>query len=651
MRQKRSAGSVSVAVCCWLSLLAAACSPARADVEERLELASADAEVWAYQLTVTGQLVGGTELKACQVQVGDRLSSAELSSARAFRASVRLDPGDNRVQAICRTRQGARVASTPRQYRVRLPATPVAVARIGTDPSAAAHSGKLILDGSESTANPSTGRPILRYEWFAGDIPDDARVRSPRATKLGDGMRVTLPRPARKQLYSLRVSDDRGEHDVARVIYRPEAEPDAAARSAVMYGVLPPLYGTPPLRGVIAALPKLAELGVDVLWLAPLFHAPPGDFGYAVTDYFHVRSDYGSEADLRELVARAHALGLRVLLDLPANHSSREHPYFVEAAALGPRSHYYDFYDRDAAGEPTHYFDWEHLPNLNFASGEVARFMQEAAAHWLRAFDVDGYRLDAAWGIRERNPEWWPQLQAALLRTHPEHWLIAEASARDAYYRAPLFVAAYDWTADLGQHAWKDVFQSPTQIAQRMAAALRASADAAPRILRFLNNNDTGPRFITRHGRDLTRVATAALLSLPGLPCLYSFDEVGGEFEPYSTLEPIRARDAALRAHHRAWIRLRHEQRALSGAELELVYVGEQDEILAYLRSDGAERALVVLNFSGQPLQLSLDLGGQRWPTRSARELTRANKPRTPLQGQTLRVRLSGWDTRVYVPK
>jgi glycosidase len=482
----------------------------------------------------------------------------------------------------------------------------------------------------------------VRYEWYLGDAIDGGAI-------IAEGKRLEQPRPAGMQLYSLRVTDDRGERDVARGLYRPEAESSDDVRAAVLYGVLPPLYGAPPLHAVTEALPSLAELGVDVLWLAPLFRAPAGDFGYAVSDYFELRPDYGTEAELRELVARAHALGLRVLLDLPANHSANQHPYFLQASALGKASHYYDFYARDAAGEPTHYFDWDNLPNLNYANPEVVRFMQEAAAHWLRAYGIDGFRLDAAWGIRTRNPEAWPQLAAAIGRTHPLHVLVAEAPAHDAYYRPPLFAAAYDWTQQLGVHAWKDVFDARPGVAQRLAAALHASPDNGVRVLRFLNNNDTGARFITRHGRDMTRVATAALLSLPGVPCLYSFDEVGGAFEPYGNLAPIHTTDPELRAFHQRWIRLRHAQRALSGPGIEVLHSGEHDEVLAFLRSDGDARALVLLSFSPKPAQVRLRLDPQRWPTRSMRELTRGSK-RVRVPSDVVTLQLSAWDARVYVP-
>jgi glycosidase len=147
-----------------------------------------------------------------------------------------------------------------------------------------------------------------------------------------------------------------------------------------------------------------------------------------VTDYEHVRSDYGTAEDLRSFVAEAHGRNLRVLLDFVPNHTSREHPYFRQAEPIGARSHYFDFFARDREDRATHYFDWEHLPNLRYDNPEVGRWMNEIAAEWVRSVGVDGYQIDAAWGVTRRNPEFWPEWSAELRRTEPELALLAEAS-------------------------------------------------------------------------------------------------------------------------------------------------------------------------------------------------------------------------------
>ena len=171
-----------------------------------------------------------------------------------------------------------------------------------------------------------------------------------------------------------------------------------------------------------------------------------------------------------------------------------EHPYFQHALQHGKASPYYDFYDRDDQGNYTYYFNWTHLPNLNYDNPQVRRWMAEALSYWIREFDVDGYRVDAIWGVKQRRPDFWPEMRAELQRIKPDILLIAEASARDPYYVQQGFDAAYDWTDELGHWAWENVFEEPTGIAQRLHAALTNDGKGYgpdSLIFRFLNNNDT----------------------------------------------------------------------------------------------------------------------------------------------------------------
>lgn len=592
----------------------------------RLVLQAKDAEVWAWDVLVQGVLEGPGDLAACSVFADERAYPAVLEG-RAFSAAVELDEGHNAVQARCRRAQRGELRSEVVRFRVPLRDAPVARARVTLQ------DGDLVLDAAESSPSEHSRADIAEYVWFAAG----ALGAEPRA-RLGAGERLEIaaPEASGAHSYELRVTDAHGESDTARVqvivrdgrVLDPGAEHTPAfVRETVVYGVFPLLFGSPPLRSVTAALDQLAELGVTALWLAPIFESPADDYGYAVTDYFAVRDEYGSEADLARLVARAHALGLRVLLDLVPNHTSAEHPYFEQALALGPRSHYFDFYDRDPLGRPTHYFDWEHLPNLEYDNPEVERFMRHVSAYWVRRFEVDGYRVDAAWGVARRDPGFYPTFIAEVRRARPDALLLAEASARDPYYVRTGFDAAYDWTEELGQWAWQGVFSERPGIARRLHTAIMKSAALSPpeRTLRFLNNNDTGARFITRHGEGMTRVATAALLTLPGVPALFTFDEVGAEFEPYAVQGPIAPPERpALRRWHERLIALRKSTPALHGPGFLPLHVGETDEVYAFLRMpakapvppgahEGAasperEVALVALNFSDRPAAVEIAL-------------------------------------------
>jgi glycosidase len=383
-------------------------------------------------------------------------------------------------------------------------------------------------------------------------------------------------------------------------------------QAAVVYGVVPPLFGSPPLQAVADALPELEDLGVDVLWLSPIFEAPDDDYGYAVTDYSTVRRTYGKSDDLRRLVEEAHRRRMRVLLDFVPNHTSSKHPYFVDAEARGRASPYFAFYARDAADRPTHYFDWSWLPNLDYGREDVRRWMIDTTTRRIRDSQVDGFRMDVAWGVRQRAPGLWARWTGEIRRAAPGAILIAEASARDPSFLEEGFDAAYDWTEQVGTWAWQGLFDEPESLPGRVWNDVRAGP--AGRTLRFLNNNDTGERFVSRHGPGMTRVASAMMLTIPGVPCLFTGDERGAEYDPYGTHAPLDAGSyPELRAWYRSLIALRHAHPSLYRGDMLPVAAEGAPHVFAYARRDGAsgEVVLVALNFDAQPAHPILALPGE----------------------------------------
>lgn len=526
------------------------------------------------------------------------------------RARLPLVAGSNVVRAECR--KGGVRASEPitQHWLVRLRDAPRARVTV--------HAGVagLTLDAGASEPAASRPAPINRYLWHFGPA-GDAPARLP-----GDGSsRVTVPTPAKDGDYRVRlvIADEAGRTDGTTVALRVSGgkvhavddmrDRPAWVRDAVIYGVMLPAFDPPGLAGVMGRLDALRALGVDTLWLSPLTASAPADFGYAVTDHFALRSNAGSEADLRSLVAASHARNMRVILDFVPNHLSDRHPYYVDAARHGRASPYFDFFERTPAGEAAHYFDWTNLKNLNYANPEVRQMMIEAFAHWVRAFDIDGFRVDVAWGPRRRAPDFWPHWRRELKRINPDLLLLAEASARDPFYGANGFDAAYDWTDQLGEWAWAKAFAAPGHIAARLRSALAGGEKASTPVFRFLNNNDTGARFVTRHGAAKTRVAAAMLMTLPGIPGLYTGDETGAEFEPYDQRGAIAWTDRhGLQAWYTALLRLRRDAPALRSHGLRMLDLADAGQVLGYVRPGGTPRegVLVLLNYGAEPAEVTL---------------------------------------------
>jgi glycosidase len=149
------------------------------------------------------------------------------------------------------------------------------------------------------------------------------------------------------------------------------------------------------LRAAEAQLPRLKELGADILWLMPL--QPIGEKNrkgtlgspYSIKDYYGVNPEFGTMADVKHFVASAHALGMHVILDWVVNHTAWDNTL----VATHP-----DWYERDWKGNfrPTPWWDWSDIINLDYRQEGLRRYMTEAMKHWLREADLDGFRCDVA---------------------------------------------------------------------------------------------------------------------------------------------------------------------------------------------------------------------------------------------------------------
>ncbi len=339
-------------------------------------------------------------------------------------------------------------------------------------------------------------------------------------------------------------------------------------RDAVVYQVYPRSFqdsdgdGTGDLRGVIDRLDHVADLGVDAVWLSPIYPSPLADGGYDIASYVDVDPRLGTVADLDELVAAAHARGLRVLLDLVPSHTSIEHPWFREhpawyiwaddgppnnwVAAFGGRA-----WSRDeATGRWYLHSFYPEQPDLNWSNPAVVRAMQDVVRFWLER-GLDGFRLDAIDRIgkdpklRDDPPATTPfplplapehdELEHRYSRNQPEtHEALAaiRGVAGDALLVGEVYLPSAQCVPYLDHVDLVFVFE--LLHAAWDAASLRAAIEGALALTGrawVLSNHDF-PRVATRFGPERARAAALLLLTLPGAAFVYQGEEIGLEDGP-----------------------------------------------------------------------------------------------------------------------
>src|ERR1700730_7758191 len=355
-------------------------------------------------------------------------------------------------------------------------------------------------------------------------------------------------------------------------------------RHGIFYQVYPRSFqdsnadGVGDIAGLIERLPYLLELGIDALWLSPIFPSPMADFGYDISDYTGVDPLFGTMADFDALISAAHANGLKLILDLVPNHTSDRHPWFIasrssrddrkrdwyiwrEPAADGgpPNNWLSEFggsawtYD-DATRQYYYHAFLAEQPDLNWRNPEVRQAIHDVMRFWLRK-GVDGFRVDVIWHLikdaefrdNPSNPnyrEGRPPHEKILTRyssDQPEvHDVIAEMrrvidefDARVligeiylpferlvAYYGKDLSGAHLPFNFALLSAPWNA--RAIERIIHDYEAALPQGAWP-----NWVQGNHDRPRVASRVGRDQARVAAMLLLTLRGTPTLYYGDEIG----------------------------------------------------------------------------------------------------------------------------
>jgi alpha-glucosidase len=335
-------------------------------------------------------------------------------------------------------------------------------------------------------------------------------------------------------------------------------------RSGVVYQIYPRSFqdsnddGVGDLTGIRARLDHLQALGVDALWLSPIYPSPLADFGYDVSDHTDVDPVYGTLADFDRLLNEAHARGLELLMDLVACHTSIEHPWFrahpdryVWSPVDGPPNDWVSAFGGPAWSRDDQTGRWylhsfyPEQPDLDWHNPEVVEAMQGVVRFWVDR-GVDGFRIDAIDRLlkdpdlrddpRSSEPFGLWLLEHELGRDfrHSRNWhgigaalAAIRTAAGSAFLTGEVYLPAWRHDEYLDHLDCTFVFellQSPWEVGSVRSAVEAGSRSTGPAWV--LSNHDFG-RLPSRVGRGHERAAATLLLTLPGTVFVYQGDEIG----------------------------------------------------------------------------------------------------------------------------
>ncbi len=466
-------------------------------------------------------------------------------------------------------------------------------------------------DGRSITLTAEASSPdslSVSYYWTDDDDKNPANIIN---VKLTQTISFTLPQVDGEYYFNVRARDAEGRFVYARklifakgdsIFFSSNNDHASWIDDAIFYEIYPRSYSsTADFQGIQDKIPDMLDLGINAVWLMPMYTGPT-EHGYEITDYFGFEEDFGSEEDFRSLVDAMHEAGIKVILDFVVNHTSIQHPFMQNVLEYGENSPWADWYIWE--GEPGNsnyefFFDWASLPNLNHNNKDVRDYFIKAAMYWVQEFDIDGYRCDVAWGVEERNTDFWQEWRAALKNIKPELFLEAEASSSQPIYYENRFDSANDW--DLRTKILN--VSKGTQAISVLDDELMKNYPNYARPFRFVENHDE-VRVASSQGTQRSKLMHTILMTAKGVPLIYS----GGEVGELTNRGVINWSDPDnLRPYFKSLVNLR--KKYLTNPSLERIVTSLPSDVYAYNSISENNNILTIANFRSENKSSSILAG------------------------------------------
>lgn len=388
--------------------------------------------------------------------------------------------------------------------------------------------------------------------------------------------------------------------------YKSARKSEDWVKDAIIYEIFPRAYskeGT--LKEIEKDIPRLKELGVNVIWLMPIHPIGEikrkGKYGspYSIKDYYAINPEYGTPDDFKSLVKTAHKNDIKVIIDLVINHTSWDNNLISEHP---------DWYVRNEDGEiisPNS--DWTDVADLNYENRELRKYMVEMMKYWVREFDIDGYRCDVA----ELVPiDFWNEARKELEKIKPV-LMLAEGSLPEQHLEA--FDLTYSWNVydALARIIRKGHLPS---VLDNVLESERYKFPKGSLRLRFNENHDK-PRAVKFFGEEGALLSALIVSTIPGVPLIYNGQEYGDTTELSLFEKVTMSRDTTSEkgkkfyAFYKKLFNFRKNSVALKRGEMIKAKTLNDDKIYAFWRKFKDETVLVIANLStwGVTTKLQVD--------------------------------------------
>ena len=464
--------------------------------------------------------------------------------------------------------------------------------------------GAILFDAANSYSK--TGKE-LSFFWYQD-------INNPERYLLTGKERLKIPIPQKPGIYYfyLVVSDSFGSSAKKTIVLKVKdrkvqiqdfSEPPDWAKDAIVYEVFVKKFtpeGT--FKGVISKIPYLKSLGINCIWLMPIFESPTEN-GYGPTNFYRLSPEYGTKNDLKELINSAHQAGIKVVIDFIANHTSDRHRYFV-SAFQNQFSVFRDLYCWYKLEEDVLYYqykfhnDWDRLPNLNYENPQVRKLILDVATKWAE-FGIDGFRCDVAWGVPH---DFWKLFRRQLKNINPDILLLDETLPRSPKYHDDEFDISYD-TDFYGNLLDVMNGRKPVSAINYGLQKTNTNYPAHTLNLRYMENHDM-ERFISQYSIKKTKLAATLLFTIQGTPLILYGQEIGLR-DKLPAMDWSRDGDDLYNFYHKL-ITLRRNNTCLRRGKMVKISTDVEDKVYAYLRHGDNNSFLVVLNLSKERLDCQL---------------------------------------------